>query len=625
MPPHRLSLRPIALIWALSAVILLIFARSNIQMLDGWDPDDRLRLVQLRDLLAGQSWFDTTQYRMNPPNGAPMHWNRLIELPLAAIIIPLSPIFGAPLAERIAAAFIPLLCLGLAMVMMAQIATRLAAQTGPSDIVKPIGLAAATLVVACSPALTQLLPMRIDHHGWQLVLAVLALWAMGWTDARYSGLAMGAALALWLAISIEGLPLAMGFFAVLGGRWVLAHQPGTRLFWALASLSMLQPLLYLATRGLSVAGGCDIIGPGHIAGSTAAAVILMGAIFLSKNAQPTPYLRGAAAIIAAIAGVAALLSIAPQCGGDAFASLDPLVREYWYLKVQEGLPIWRQDMVQAVTYMGAPIMGVGAFLWLLYHDRKNPISVEKQDDKSSPPYLVDSAIVLMIAITISWWVFRAIGVAALFAVPFQAILAVRFYSWARAIASPFKRIMANILTIVIILPGAVIANAARVSDDSGQAVMIAPVAAGNTGSQRNLAAMQAINAQCDTAQNLSHLRRLPTGNIIAPLDISPGILMATSHRVLASSHHRNDAAMHDQIEIFRQPPTTARKLIQAHDIHYIVSCPAEAEMMIYAARHPQGLWGNLAKNADGIKWLEPIAIPHSSLQIWWVRDSRSSH
>ncbi|MFC6773663.1 hypothetical protein [Methylobacterium gregans] len=31
------------------------------------DPDDAMRLVGVRDLLAGQGWYDNTQYRFLPP------------------------------------------------------------------------------------------------------------------------------------------------------------------------------------------------------------------------------------------------------------------------------------------------------------------------------------------------------------------------------------------------------------------------------------------------------------------------------------------------------------------------------------------------------------------------------
>ena len=33
------------------------------------DPDSTMRLVQVRDLLAGQGWFDLVQHRLAPPDG----------------------------------------------------------------------------------------------------------------------------------------------------------------------------------------------------------------------------------------------------------------------------------------------------------------------------------------------------------------------------------------------------------------------------------------------------------------------------------------------------------------------------------------------------------------------------
>ena len=49
------------------------------------DTDDVMRLVQVRDLLGGQGWFDLYQHRMNPPEGTLMHWSRLVDAPLAGV------------------------------------------------------------------------------------------------------------------------------------------------------------------------------------------------------------------------------------------------------------------------------------------------------------------------------------------------------------------------------------------------------------------------------------------------------------------------------------------------------------------------------------------------------------
>ena len=72
------------------------------------DPDSFLRLVQVRDLLAGQGWFDLVQHRMDPPGGALLHWSRLIDAPIAGLI--LSATSSAP-AKRFALTAWPLLLL----------------------------------------------------------------------------------------------------------------------------------------------------------------------------------------------------------------------------------------------------------------------------------------------------------------------------------------------------------------------------------------------------------------------------------------------------------------------------------------------------------------------------------
>src|SRR4051794_36457669 len=64
------------------------------------DTDDNMRMMQVRALLHGQGWFDLRQYRMNPPFGANIHWSRLVDLPIAGLILSLRPFIGGAAAER---------------------------------------------------------------------------------------------------------------------------------------------------------------------------------------------------------------------------------------------------------------------------------------------------------------------------------------------------------------------------------------------------------------------------------------------------------------------------------------------------------------------------------------------
>src|ERR1700704_499688 len=64
--------------------------------------DDAMRLVEVRDFLAGQGWFDLTQYRLSPPDGVATHWSRLIDVPLAALVRAGEMLAPSALAERVA-------------------------------------------------------------------------------------------------------------------------------------------------------------------------------------------------------------------------------------------------------------------------------------------------------------------------------------------------------------------------------------------------------------------------------------------------------------------------------------------------------------------------------------------
>src|SRR4051812_15147414 len=58
------------------------------------DNDSMLRLVEIRDLIGGQGWFDLHQYRMGAQGGFVMHWSRLVDATIAAIILAVTALTG---------------------------------------------------------------------------------------------------------------------------------------------------------------------------------------------------------------------------------------------------------------------------------------------------------------------------------------------------------------------------------------------------------------------------------------------------------------------------------------------------------------------------------------------------
>ena len=70
--------------------------QRSISALANWlgDTDDAVRLVTVRELLGGAPWFDTTLPRIGAPEPLVSHWSRLIDAPLAVLMLLFRPLLG---------------------------------------------------------------------------------------------------------------------------------------------------------------------------------------------------------------------------------------------------------------------------------------------------------------------------------------------------------------------------------------------------------------------------------------------------------------------------------------------------------------------------------------------------
>jgi hypothetical protein len=578
---EAVSIWLLALFWLLACAGLLWTGWTQTVTLSGWDPDDQLRLTQLRDFLGGQSWFDTTQYRMNMPDGAPMHWSRLIELPLALLVLVLRPVMGQQSAEMVAGAAIPLLLLGWIAYMLSRIATRISSREA--------GVAAALITLTSGALLLQLRPMRIDHHGWQIAMAVLALSTMFWSEARKAGLVLGLALGVWLHISLEGAPMTAAFFVLLGLRWVRDAGEGPRLFWTIISFAITSLTLFFGTQaeGLSAAAFCDTVSPPHVEAILLAAVLMLPAIrFLPDDWR----LRAFAAGLSGVGAGVMIFAQAPQCLGGAFGNMDPLIRQYWYSKVNEGLPVWHQSWRTAISLAAGLICGAGS--WFVLRSKL------KRGDRRK---LDTIGFFLFYGFLLSVLVIRTVSVATAFAIPVTATLIALLFEKYRKSAIPARRIGLVALMLALLIPGAVISSLIGLIPDSAKKTV--PTTS---------------NDACQSALSVRALSALPKANFVVPFDMGPMILAQTPHSVLASSHHRNVRGMHDHIEIFRSKPEHAHDVMKARGIEYLAVCPKEAELGFYQKRDPSGLWAQI-NNGNAPAWLEPLPDMGEGIKVWRVR------
>ena len=577
---------PMLALWLLVATVLVWLSWDRIVTRGGWDPDDQLRLVQLRDFLGGQSWFDTTQNRMNAPVGAPMHWSRLIELPLALVVLVAAPLLGPDGAEMAAGIVVPMTCLGGIALLLAQVTGQIAGRSA--------AIAAFILALIAPAMLLQLRPMRIDHHGWQIFCAVLGLATLYWTDIRKAGPVLGAALAVWIHISLEGAPMTAAFFLYLGWRWIIAAADGQRLFWTLCSFAIGSVALFFGTQsaGLWAANFCDTVSPVHIGAIFAATAILLPAVHINPANRN---IRAAIVVFAGVLGLAVILWVVPQCSAGAFGDLDPIVRQFWYANIMEGLPVWHQDRLAAITLL-TPLAVALTALW----------SAFRFVDPARRRLLAPLCFFLIYASLLSLLVFRTVAVATAFAVIPTALCLAAAAGRFRVEPLLIRRIGLVGAGLILLTPGPIAANLAKAIGGAHQ-----PVSHSDT-------ARKAVQEKCESIPSVQALSRLPTGNIVAPFDLGPAILLTTKHSVLASSHHRNRQGMRDQIDILRLQPDQSRLIMMRHNITYLVACPGEAELQNYVRKSPTGLWAHI-KNGEAPDWLEYQGMIGKGLKVWRVR------
>ncbi len=582
--------------WLVICTLLLLVNWNAISNLHFPDPDDTLRLIQVRDLIAGQAWYDVTQYRVDAlGGGVPMHWSRLVDIPIALVILALTPLVGVQDAELAALIIVPLITLGIAMLLAARIAWR---QFGPQETT----LTALVLVV-CVPVVFQLAPLRIDHHGWQLVCALIAMNGLMARSPIVGGAVIGASLATWLSISIEGLPLSAAFFAVLAWRWLRHPRHSVIVVAAILSLAVTSAVLFVATRGLSdFAAYCDAISPVHIA------MFGLGALVLTVLArfEPLPLaVRLGGFAVAGGGALAMLFAVAPHCAvGGGFAELDPLVAEHWHVRVKEGMPVWHQKGLAILQYAITPFIG-------LY----GAIRLAQTSYGWKQKFWSDYALLVGAAILISLLVARAGSVACLVAAPPLAWQLNRWLVALRGVKRPLPRVAALIAIACALLP----------TLPYSVSTLVMPAQAGTQGAVTapgTLGANAMVHlklSNCRISDSADLLNALEPGEVFAPLDIAPRILLTSHHSVPATGHHRGDETMRLVIATAIGTSEAARETLQARGSRYFALCPRLIEPTNYSLDAPNGFMADLLNQRE-LDWLEPIPVTNgSTLRLWRIK------
>jgi hypothetical protein len=553
---------------------------------DFHDSDDAMRMVQVRDFLGGQSWYDLTAWRLDPPRGSFMHWSRVVDVPLALLMKLFASETPGDAGERLARIVFPLLLQVGLLASMAWIGRILFGARGVPAVL--------ALTVLSGFMLGQFVPGRVDHHAPQIVLLMLMigsmLAALDPARARFAALSAVCA-ALSLSISVENLPFILVLCAAPPMAWMMAGA-STRpmLRWFAAALAISTPVCFAVFNAPSrwLAPACDAFSYDHVFIALGAALVC-GAMSLATKWDGSLRVRIFVGVALGCVVGAPLAVFSMPCLVDPFAGLDPLVRDIWLNNVGEARPALKNFAINPRSFQMIAIPTLLGLIGLL-------AAISREAGIARVRFVLILAFAFA-GVAATTFMIRASTSLAPIALLGCAWIVMRLM---QALSErPLGGGLSVAISVIATLPFSSIGWA-----------MVPTILPDQAETRNDMAA-------CLPAVNFEALSRLPRGLVLAPVDIGSHLLAHTAHAVVAAPYHRNNRGNRLGIDIFMASPDEARDNARGAGLDYIVVCQSAKELVTIAARAPNSLAARLIDgNAPG--WLAPIATAGGPIRIYGI-------
>ncbi len=541
------------------------------------DTDDALRLAQVRTLLSGGGWFDPLIPSIGD-GGLHSHWSRLLDLPIAGLILAARQFVEGDRAEQFALLLWPkLVLLAFAIPFLRQAAR----ETGVEAAV-----ALAFMLWLSFLALVQFQLMRIDHHNVQNACAALAIvLATSPLATGRSAFAAGLIAGLGLAIGYEALPIIGLLAALLAAasplddrRRLLAENFGTGLAIALtlALIATVRPIDWLSPP-------CDALGANVVAATVAGTA---GLIAVGRFGGG-PAVRLVALASVGMMAITIFLAMQPACIAGPFAMLDPAQGDLWLNHVSEAkalTTVAETDTAMAIA-IGLPMLiclvAQAAIAW-----RSRALSEALR-------------LVMLVALTVLGFRYQKM-------IPYAQL--VGFYCLARAaftLPMPHRELtprVAAMLTLLLATP---------VPLWLGLSTM-APAAAKQEAEKGS--------HTCSADRDFGVLATMPSARILPQPDLGGYLALLAQHQVMIGNYHRLDREIMRAAAIFMAPPDKAKPLLDDWRIDIVVHCAGER---IYPHIVGEGsLARAIEQGKDLPNWLVPIDLGvESGVRAWRVTRS----
>ncbi len=551
--------------------------------------DDLLRMVNVRDLMAGQGWYDLTQYRLGLTGGTMMHWSRLVDLPIA-ILVKIGTWVDPGNGEILAATLWPLLLFVLGMMGFMIGAGRIA---GKITMLYTMVIGGFALVASGGYETGS-----IDHHNVQLSLGLwlITLILPSPTEIRDFTIA-GVLASLMLAIGMESLPIIIAAGAAVIVRLIAEGEdlvPAVRGFGLSLAISL--TVLFFALVGPQNygAGTCDAYSLFHVGcGAIGGLSLYVGLSDAVRSRLPRPFIT--VPVLAALASLIIAFVFFRPCLADPYANLDPKLKMFWLDSVFEAQSAYRISQLDPWLLLSLFAMPLLAMGWLILS------LISGKASRSASTMLI----VIVISTAVTVFQMRGAG----FSTPFSALaLAGLVIAFAQGTGKQ-KPLPAL---------GLVLASTA-ITWKLLTVVGISLFSGGHSGPLIAGANTISSGASCHSEQSLASLKAEPDGTVAAANGLGPDILFATPHRVLAGPYHRNVDGNLAWINAMIGTPGEARQILTDAEVTLLAVCPDDPDERDFLRAAPDGFVGQLLKGQT-FNWIEPVQqTMELPLRVWRIK------
>lgn len=566
----------VPLVYSILLIIAQLIIHRHLADYVGPDNDDAMRLVEVRDFLAGQGWFDMMQYRLGLDGGTLMHWSRFIDLPIASLILFFRMFFTPEGAEAAALTVWPLMLILPLMFFMSLAGRRTAGVEGMH-----FSLILTALFVLISP---RFVPGSIDHDNVQLGLVALAVAMLVDENHRPGNFAIAAvALAIQLGIGAETTPFVAVACMAVACLWAWDGEvfaPAAKAFALTLTIAVGGAFVSLVPPRLYAMVTCDNLSLGFYSVISVGCVgLLLSALFASHLSRPW---RMAVLAANGVAVFATVLAIAPQCLRNPLADLDPMLVDLWLSRVTEAQSIFsvartQPDMLGAFYATSLLAMLVCVFR-MLRGDRTRLHAV------------------LMALIAVNWAItlvqVRGAEFSNLLAIPPLALLLAELRRISAADNEDMGAAFFYVMTVLISVPAVWAVGGTLALKGTNGFSVATPAKAEET-------------ANCISQEALAPIAGLEPGVIAAASNMGAPLLRFTPHRTLSGPYHRDPDGMLAELHIGLAKPPEAEALLRDAHVTLVAFCKGDPQIQLLSERSPQGLYAQLSAGRVPT-YLEPI-------------------